>query len=330
MEMGSTEILKEAFRVLEIEAQAVLDLKETLGEEFLEAVQKIKDCSGKVIVSGIGKSGQIGRKISSTLSSTGTPSFYLHPSESSHGDLGVVGTDDILVVISYGGGSPEINDLVGYVVRKGIPIIAMTGNSDSKLAKAADIVLNIGVKKEACPMGLAPTASSTVTLALGDALAMAVLKLRGFREQDFAQLHPGGSLGRRLLTRVKDLMHTGVAVPLVDPTTPLIEVISRMTDGEVRGTAGVVNSTGSLIGIITDGDVRRHLAKSSNPLGDLAQDLMSTNPKTILAEELAEKALLLMENFRIQSLFVITDQEKEIHKPVGVLHLQDLLNAKIR
>jgi arabinose-5-phosphate isomerase len=321
--------LQEAKRVLDIEAQAILQLKERLAEPFVKAVEALLSCEGKVIITGIGKSGHIARKIASTMSSTGTPALFVHPAESSHGDLGVVAKNDVILAISYGGESPELQDVVRFAVRKGIKLIVCTGKISSSMAQAADVVLDISVSEEACPLGLAPTSSSTVTLALGDALAMALLKRRGFRQEDFAEYHPGGSLGRRLLTRVEDVMHGGVALPLVQPETAMREVLGLMTQKEVRGVAGVIDHQGILMGIITDGDIRRRLEKSHNPLEEKAKDVMSQNPKTIEAEELAEKALFMMEQFRIQSLFVIRKSEGLQQKPVGILHLQDLIRAKI-
>lgn len=322
--------LEEAKRVLEIESQAIQDLKNNLNEQFVRAVDLMFECSGKIIVTGIGKSGQIGRKISSTMSSTGTPAVYLHPAESSHGDLGIVSAHDVILAISYGGETPELLDICKYAARKNIKLILMTGNRQASLAQMAHVVLDIKVKEEACPLKLAPTSSSTVTLALGDALAMSLLKRRGFKEEDFAEYHPGGSLGRKLLTRVEDVMHTGEALALVQEDTPMRQVLGLMTQKEVRGVAGVIDASGNLIGSITDGDVRRRLDKSQNPLDEKAGDLMGKNPKTIEANELAEKALFMMEQFRIQNLFVVRRTDSATPKLLGILHLQDLLRAKLR
>lgn len=327
--MSSSDIT-EAQRVLGIEANAIMALRERLDGLFTQALDILVECKGKVIVTGIGKSGHIGRKIASTLSSTGTPAVFMHPAEASHGDLGVVETKDVLIGISYGGEAQELQDLLRYSVRKGIKLIAMTAKLQSSLAKAATVVLDVGVKEEACPLGLAPTASSTCTLALGDALAMALLKRRGFKEEDFAEFHPGGALGRRLLTRVEDVMHGGESLAVVRPDTGMRDVLALMTQKEVRGVAGVIDSGNNLIGIITDGDIRRRLEKSHNPLDEKAQDLMSKNPKTVDAQELAEKALFMMEQFRIQTLFVVRKDSTQPNQPVGILHLQDLLRAKIR
>lgn len=322
------DIVSEAKKVLKIEAQAIENLNNYLEDNFLRAVELVFKCTGKVIITGMGKSGQIARKISSTLSSTGTPSVFVHPSESSHGDLGVISNGDIVIAISYGGESSELNDIISFVARKGNPLIGISGNPQSTLAKSSDVFVNVRVELEACPMGLAPTASTTATLAMGDALAMAVLKLRGFREADFAQLHPGGKLGRKLLTRVKDLMRSGEELPLVKKETHLRDILLTLARGEVRGVAGVVNDSGQLIGCITDGDIRRRVAASPNFISDRAQDLMSNKPKTIALDELAEKALLEMERHKIQSLFVLDSAEK--NNLVGVIYIQDLLRAKIR
>lgn len=320
----------EGQRCLEIEARALLRMRERLNGSFSQAVDIFANCQGKTIVTGIGKSGQVGRKIASTLSSTGTPALFLHPSEGSHGDLGVIGPADAILAISYGGETPELQDLIRFAARKGVRMVVITGKAGSSLGKAGDVVLDASVEEEACPLGLAPTASSTAALALGDALAMALLRRRGFREEDFAEFHPGGSLGRRLLTRVSDVMHEGDALPIVRPEAPMRDVLALMTSREVRGVAGVVDADDRLVGVLTDGDLRRRLEKSKNPLEDLAQDLMSRNPKTVDAGELAEKALFMMEQFSIQTLFVVDRSSASPSRPVGLLHLQDLLRARIR
>jgi arabinose-5-phosphate isomerase len=327
--------LEDATRVLEIEARALDHLRDRLKAQpqanaFVQAVSLIAGCKGKVIVAGMGKSGLIGRKIAATLASTGSPSFFLHPAESSHGDLGMVAADDVVIAISYSGEVPELEALLRYVARKNIPLIAVTGKVGSTLGKAGSVVLDVAVPEEACPMGLAPTASTTATLALGDALAVATLNRKGFRPEDFAEYHPGGSLGRRLLTRVGDVMHRGEALPVVKLETPMREVLSAMTQKEVRGVAGVIDENNLLVGIVTDGDLRRRLEKSLNPLDDKARDLMSRAPKTVDVHELAERALFMMEQFKIQTLFVVDRESKEPGRPVGLLHLQDLLQAKLR
>lgn len=322
-------VISRAKKVLELESQGILDLIPRLGDAFLLAVDLIFKCEGKVITTGIGKSGYIARKLASTLSSTGTPSVFLHPAESSHGDLGVISEGDVVIGISYSGDASEMNQIISYVARKKIPLIGITSNSQSSLGRSAAAVLDIKVGQEACPLKLAPTTSSTASLAMADALAMCVLDLRGFQAQDFAEFHPGGSLGARLLVRVKDVMHQGDAIPLVDLNTSIKTVLGVMTHKDVRGAAGVLNEKQELAGIITDGDVRRRLEKDLG-LEGTAKDLMNLHPRTIDAEELAEKALFMMEQFKIQMLFVLDKTSPTPLKPLGILHVQDLLQAKIR
>lgn len=323
-------LIGEAKRVFDIEAKSILDLKDKLDERFDKAVVLLLECRGKIVVTGMGKSGQIARKIASTLSSTGTPAIYISPAETSHGDLGVISGGDVILALSYRGETDEMRNIVQFAKRKGVKLISMTGNTSSSLAQASDIALDVSIKEEACPLGLAPTASTTAALAMGDALAVAALSQRGFNAEDFAQFHPGGSLGRKLLTHVRDLMHSGASLPLVTPETKAKEVISKMTAAEVRGVCGVVDNDGNLIGTITDGDLRRRLDKSKNPLDDLAKDIMGTQPKTVEAEELAERALFLMEQFAIQNLFVVDRNSSKPRAPVGMIHLQDLLKARVR
>lgn len=323
-------LIEEAKKVLAIEAQAVAALIPRINQNFISAVETIFSSKGKLITTGIGKSGIIARKLASTFSSTGTPSVYLHPAESSHGDLGVISAEDVILVFSYRGEAEELSAILSYAGRKGNKIIAFTGAPESRLGKASNFVIDCSVSAEACPLNLAPTASTTAALAMGDALAMAVLLKRGFKNTEFAEYHPGGSLGRRLL-RVRDVMHTGESLPIVKIATPMVQVVSVMTAKEVRGSAGVVNESNELVGIITDGDLRRRLEKSQNPLEGTAKDIMSLNPKTIDAEEMAERALFIMEEFRIQILFVVENQlDKASKAPVGIIHLQDLLKNKIR
>ena len=322
--------VNEGRRVLHIEARAILDSAETLGPSFSAAVDLIMACAGKVIVTGIGKSGQIARKVASTLSSTGTPALFLHPAESSHGDMGVITGTDLVIGFSYGGESSEMAALLSYCARRDVPVIAFTGKSTSSLARAARVFIDVAVSEEACPLGLAPTSSSTVSLALGDALAMAVLKRRGFAKEDFAQFHPGGSLGRRLTLRVRDVMHAGDALPLVTLDEDMKRVIAMMASREVRGVAGVIDANGTLVGVITDGDIRRRLERSSNPLDEVARQVMSKRPKMIAADELAEKAAFLMQKHKIDRLFVFDGAESDAPKPLGLVHFQDLLDAGVR
>ena len=326
----SSNIIEQGKKVLTIEAQAILSVVDSVGPEFVKAVEMIKQSRGKLILTGIGKSGQIARKLASTFSSTGTPEVFVHPAESGHGDLGLIAKDDLIMALSYGGNSPEFAGILSYASRKDIPVIALTGSLQSALAKAATVTISVFVSEEACPLGLAPTASSTATLAMGDAIAMAVLNEKGFSPEEFAEYHPSGSLGYRLLTRVRDVMHTGEALPTVGLDAPIKEVLSIMTHKDVRGAAGIVDAQGDLVGVITDGDIRRRLEKNSDPLTGVAKDLMTTNPRTIDANELAEKALFVMEQFTIQMVFVLDRSSAQPKKPVGILHIQDLLKAKVR
>lgn len=328
--MSSEETVLFARRVLETEARAILSLAGKVNSAFVDAVRIILDCRGKLVTTGIGKSGLIARKLTSTFSSTGTPSLYLHPAESAHGDLGVISSNDVVLALSNSGESTELAQVMAFCVRRGIPVIALTGNPESMLARSAKVVLDCRVDEEACPLGLAPTASTTASLALGDALAMCVLKERGFSTDDFAEFHPGGRLGSRLLTRVRDLMHTGEAMPLVTPETAIRQVLSIMTHREVRGVAGVVDEAGNLVGVITDGDIRRRLEKNKDPFDGTARDLMNSNPRTIDQSELAEKAMYLMEQFKIQLLFVLDQSSTTPDRPVGVLNYQDLFRGKVK
>lgn len=329
-------ILERAKEVLDIEADAILNLKNGLGDEFLKSLELITSCQGKVIITGIGKSGIIARKMASTMSSTGTPAVFLHAAESSHGDLGVIGKSDLVIGISFGGESSELEDLLKFIKRAGVKLISITGNRSSRLAQAGDIVLHIPIKKEACPLGLAPTSSTTATLALCDALAMCALEMKGFQVKDFAEFHPGGKLGRKLLTRVSDVMMSK-DLPLISEEASFKDVIELMTQAQVRGICGVVNRDGDLVGVVTDGDLRRKLnseiksgSLSSSLQSLLAKDIMSVNPKFLDKSEMAEKALFLMEQFKIQCLFVMDHTQANSAKPVGLIHLQDLLGAKIR
>ncbi len=330
------DILNKAKEVLDIEAESILNLKAGLGDEFLAALNLIVQCEGKVIISGIGKSGIIARKMASTMSSTGTPAFFLHAAESSHGDLGVISKSDLVIAISYGGESDELEALIKFIKRTGVKMISITGNKTSRLALAGDIVLHIPIQREACPLGLAPTSSTTATLAMCDALSMCALEMKGFQAKDFAEYHPGGKLGRKLLTRVSDVM-LSENLPVVQEEASFKDVLELMTQAQVRGICGVLNKDQELIGVITDGDLRRKLNSEiesgsvSESLKKLkSKDLMSLHPKTLDQSELAEKALFLMEQFRIQCLFVMDRTQAKSLKPVGLMHLQDLLAAKVR
>jgi arabinose-5-phosphate isomerase len=316
--------LQEGKRVLRIEAQAISALVDRLDSRFSKAVELLLGCRGKVVVSGMGKSGLIGQKIAATLASTGTPAFFLHPAEGVHGDLGMLARGDVLIAISNSGETQEVLLLLPFVQRMNIPILALTGRSESTLAKNSDVALDVSVDEEACPLGLAPTASTTAALAMGDALAVALLQRRGFKEQDFAQFHPGGSLGRRLLVRVRDLMHVGGQVPRIGGDVSATEAILEMTAKKL-GMTTVVASSGALIGVITDGDLRRFVERGGDFRGARAADMMTRNPKTIGPDELAARALDLMERFSITSL-VVTEPSGTI---VGVIHLHDLLRNGI-
>jgi arabinose-5-phosphate isomerase len=313
-----------AERVLRIEADAILGLIPKLDVRFERAVEVLRACAGRVIVTGMGKSGLIGRKIAATLASTGTPAYFLHPAEGVHGDLGMVARGDVVLALSNSGETDEVLAILPLLKRLGIPIVLMTGNPSSSLARQCEVVLDVSVPEEACPMNLAPTSSTTAALAVGDALALALLELRGLRPEDYAALHPRGSLGWRALFRVSDLMLTGDAVPVVPEGTALRDVIVEMTRKR-KGMTTVVDAAGRLLGVITDGDLRRlHLTgKSIDELS--AGQIGSREPKTIRAEDLAAQALEVMETWQITSL-VIPDADG---RPLGVIHMHDILRAKI-
>ena len=311
-----------ARKVLRTEAEAILGLVDRLDERFARAVVMLRDCRGRVIVTGMGKSGIICRKIAATLSSTGTPAFFLHPAEAIHGDLGMVHRDDVVIALSHSGETPEVLRLLETIRRIGAQLIAMTGSPTSTLASAADLTLDCHVAEEACPLNLVPTASTTAALALGDALAMTLLIEKGFREEDFANLHPGGKLGKKLM-RVESLMHTGDLAPVVDPVTPMHDVIYEMSRKGL-GMACVVEA-GRLAGIITDGDLRRRMSDTPDVLSLTAAQVMTRNPVTIGRSLLAAQALNVMEARKITSLIVVTaDGVVE-----GVLHLHDLWRTEL-
>jgi arabinose-5-phosphate isomerase len=321
--MDRERILMEAVRTLKIESEAIRSLGERLGEGFVQAVEAIFHCRGKVVVTGIGKSGIIGQKIASTLTSTGTPAIFLHSAEATHGDLGMLCRGDVVMIISYSGETEEIQKLIPAICRLGLPLILMTGNPDSTLGKRSSMVLDIAVEEEACSLGLAPTASTAAAMAMGDALAVTLLQLRDFKEEDFALIHPGGSIGRRWL-KVADLMHTGQGLPKVDEGSILMDAIMEISTKGL-GVTTILDHKGRLTGIITDGDLRRMIEANVDFYKTPAREVMTRNPKKIEAEELAAKALQIMEAHAITSL-VITD-EKEY--PVGLIHLHDLLKAGV-
>jgi arabinose-5-phosphate isomerase len=318
------DVRKIAERVLRLEADAILSLIPKLDEGFERAIELLRGCAGRVIVTGMGKSGLIGRKIAATLASTGTPAYFLHPAEGMHGDLGMVARGDVVVALSNSGETDEVLAILPLLKRLGVPIVLLTGNPGSALARQCEVVLDVGVPEEACPMNLAPTSSTTAALAAGDALALALLELRGLRPEDYAALHPRGALGWRALFKVADLMLTGDAVPIVPDTTPLRGVIVEMTQKR-KGMTTVVDREGRLLGVITDGDLRR-LHMRGDSIEDLtAGQVASREPKLIRSEDLAAKALEVMETWQITSL-VIVDQAR---RPVGLIHLHDVLRAKI-
>ncbi len=313
-----------AERVLRIEAEAILGLIPKLDERFERAVELLRGCAGRVIVTGMGKSGLIGRKIAATLASTGTPAHFLHPAEGVHGDLGMVARGDVVLALSNSGETDEALAILPPLKRLGVPILLLTGNPTSSLARQCEVVLDVSVPEEACPMNLTPTSSTTAALAVGDALAMVLLELRGFRPEDYAALHPRGSLGWRALFRVADLMLTGDALPIVPESTPLRDVIVEMTRKR-KGMTTVTDGAGRLVGVVTDGDLRRlHLTGKS--IDDLsAGQVASREPKTIRSEDLAAKALEVMETWQITSLVIVD----EARRPVGLIHMHDILRAKI-
>jgi arabinose-5-phosphate isomerase len=318
---SAAEDIATARRVLAIEAEALGALAAGLGEAFLAAVGLLEAARGRVIVTGMGKSGHVGRKIAATLASTGRPAFYIHPAEASHGDLGMVTADDAVVALSNSGETPELGDIVAYTRRFEIPLIGITSRDGSTLATSADVALVLPPIPEACPMGLAPTTSTTMMLALGDALAVTLLERKGFTAADFKVFHPGGKLGQRLL-KVGDLMHDGDGLPLVTSHTPMAEVLLVMT-AKSLGCAGVVGADGRLAGVITDGDLRRHMR--SDLLSLSAEAAMTAGPKTVVPNMLAAEALRIMNTKAITSLFVVD----EAGRPVGVLHVHDCLRAGV-
>ncbi|WP_306395335.1 KpsF/GutQ family sugar-phosphate isomerase [Telluria beijingensis] len=319
-------VLELGRETLAIEADAIRALHARLGDDdsFINAARLIFGCDGRVVVSGMGKSGHIGRKIAATLASTGTPAFFMHPGEAAHGDLGMVTKNDVVIAISNSGESSEILDILPAVKRLGARVIAMTGKPASRLARLADVHLNIAVDKEACPLNLAPTTSTTVTLAMGDALAVALLDARGFREQDFALSHPGGALGRRLLTHVRDVMRSGDAVPSVRPETSLVEALLEVTRKGLGMTA-IVDAEGRPVGVFTDGDLRRVIERMHDFSNVQIRDVMHANPRRVRPDQLAVDAVAVMEEFRINQMLVVDDDDRL----VGALHIHDLTRAKV-
>lgn len=317
-------LLTLAKEVFEIEGNSILKLAEKLGDEFYNAIELLYACKGRVIVSGMGKSGLIGQKIAATLSSTGTPSYFLHPAESTHGDSGILTKEDIVIGISNSGETAELLQLLPIIKRLGIPLIAMSGKKDSTLGSRSDVFLDIAVEKEACPLGKAPTASTTATLAMGDALAICLLRKRGFTEEDFLFFHPSGALGRGMLYTVEELMHKDDALPVVRENDKFANVLLEISQKKL-GCAVVIDEYGKTSGVLTDGDIRRTLMNSPSIINLLAKDVMSKNPKTLCPNELAAKALRIMEDNSITSLIVNSD----LGTPIGLLHIHNLLKAGV-
>jgi arabinose-5-phosphate isomerase len=319
-----TDLIQSGQRTIKMETDAVRELSSRIGSSFVTACKTVLSCHGRVVVIGMGKSGHIGNKIAATLASTGTPAFFVHPGEASHGDLGMITKGDVVIAISNSGNTSEIVTLIPLIVRLGIPLISMTGDDQSQLAKAACANLDVSVSSEACPLNLAPTTSTTVTLVMGDALAIALLEARGFTAKDFAFSHPGGALGRKLLLRVRDIMHKGDEMPSVMADQPLQTALIEMTH-KGFGMTTIMSREGKLIGIFTDGDLRRIFDLSVDIATTPISDMMSVSPKTIHQDMLAAEALTIMENSTITALVA----EDDNHNPTGVVHLHDILRAGV-
>ena len=318
-------IRESAHTVIVTEARAIEALQQRVNGSFLSACQLMFQCQGRVVVTGIGKSGHIARKIAATLASTGTPAFFVHPAEASHGDLGMITQKDVVLSLSNSGETDELLTILPLIKRQNVPLIAMTGNEFSSLAKLADVHLDVSVSEEACPLGLAPTASTTAALVMGDALAIALLEARGFTSEDFARSHPAGTLGRRLLVRISDIMHSGKQVPKVEQHASLTTALVEMTRTGL-GMTTVTNAEGELLGVFTDGDLRRAVDDADIDLRDTpVRSLMTSNPKTITADKLAVEAAQVMEAFKIHALPVV-DEENRV---VGALNIHDLLRARV-
>ncbi len=322
--MPHFDFISSGLRTIRIESAAVNALSQRIDSEFNKACQLILNCSGRIIVTGMGKSGHVGKKIAATLASTGTPAFFVHPAEASHGDMGMITPQDVVLALSYSGTSNEILTLLPLFKRSGIKIISMTGNPNSTLAEVSEAHINVAVEIEACPLDLAPTASTTATLVMGDALAIALLEARGFTAEDFAFSHPGGALGRKLLLRVIDLMHTGDRIPRVSANASLHQALITMTE-KGFGLTTIVDDKDQLLGIYTDGDLRRTIDKGIDLNTAAIRDLMNRTPKTVSDKALAAEALKIMEDLKITALIVRNEQQC----PVGVLHMHDLLRAGV-
>jgi arabinose-5-phosphate isomerase len=322
------DIKKEAIKLIQTEMAALNDLSKTIDDNFEKLIQKLENLKGKIIISGVGKSGLIAKKIAATLSSTGTPCFFLHPTDCMHVDLGVLSTSDIGLFLSFSGETFELLSLVSVFKRRGLKIISFTARKNSTLAKNSDYALHIPVLKEACPLGIVPTSSTTCMLALGDAISICLLLKKGFTKDNFAELHPGGNLGKKLLLKVSDLMYKEDHIPLVNKNAKMKEALIEMTSKKI-GVTAVSDDNNNLIGIITDGDLRRHLKKSKTFLEDKVTLVMSKNPKVVQSNTLAVEALKLMETYKITHLFVIENIDSKNKKVIGVLHIHKLLEEKL-
>lgn len=321
-------IRQKALSTLQIEADAVLHMKEHIDDEFVKTIEDILACQGRIIITGMGKSGHVGKKIAASFASTGTPSFFMHPAEAFHGDLGMVTKKDMVMVISNSGESSEIVNILPIIKRIGAKIIAMCGRRESSLGKNADYFINIEVEKEACPLGLAPTASTTATLAMGDAMTIALLSSRNFTAKDFAVFHPGGALGRKLLLTVENVMHKEEANPVIDQNKTVKEALFLMTEKGL-GATSVVNGAGEFIGLVTDGDIRRTLAKGAEYLDSLVKDIMTKNPITITKEKMAAEALHIMDSHNPKPITVLPVVDSTGKFPIGIVHLTDLLRQGV-
>ena len=323
--MDKQKLIEMAQAVLINESQAISDLSHRIDDSFCQACEVMLGCKGRIVVMGMGKSGHVGGKIAATLASTGTPAFFVHPGEASHGDMGMIQTDDVVLVFSYSGETGELTTLVPLLKRLSVPLIAFTGNPDSTLARAANIHIDVSVAKEACPLGLAPTTSTTAALAMGDALAISLLETRGFTADDFALSHPGGSLGRRLLLRISDIMHTGNAIPQVNDTVTLDAALIEMTQKGL-GVTSIVNVDQQLLGVFTDGDLRRVLDHGETNVKSInITDVMIPNCKSARQDMLAAEALAMMEQFKINALPIVDDN----NRLVGTINMHDLLRAGV-
>ena len=322
--MIQNDYLKVAKRTIKMESEAVALLEQRIGNEFIEACKLIINCSGRLVVTGMGKSGHIGRKIAATFASTGTPAFFVHPGEASHGDIGMITKKDVVLALSNSGTTTELVTLLPQIKRLGVPLICMTGDQTSTLASAAEVHLDVKVNSEACPLGLAPTTSTTATLVMGDALAIALLEARGFTAEDFAFSHPGGALGQKLLLKVKDIIHSGEDLPKVNINQPLKEALLEMSK-KGFGMTTVVKDTGKLFGVFTDGDLRRAIDNDKNVKSILLSEVTKSGCKSIHQDALAAEALKIIEDLRVTTLVI----ENSNHEPVGILHLHDILKAGV-